>query len=146
MSRLLSLGRYSTMNWTRLILTVSLLANVALIAVFAFRESQRFLWESEAPRWAKYAGAMQAHADFGNGVRRFYRAVPAASVNERAMFTGEHDGTAEVWTHLYFNGQGVDSRRTAEAYVDAYNKRMRGYIADPNSYKLNGLSANQRDD
>ena len=71
------------MKRTRVILTLSLLLNVVLLGALAYREIQRLAWEFEAPSWARFAGSMQAHADFGNGVRRIYRPTLAASADDR---------------------------------------------------------------
>jgi hypothetical protein len=131
---------------SQFILTLSVLLNVVLLAILAYREVnyriQRFLWESGAPSWARYAGSMQAHADFGNGVRRIYRPTLAAP-HDRARFTGEHEGDAEVWSWLYHSELGEASRAEAESFTDGYNRRMRNYIADPDSYEPNGLAATQ---
>ncbi len=58
--------------------TVSLFLNVLLLFTLLVRKGQRWLVdkfqvEMEAPSWATFAGNMQASADYGNGVRRFYR-------------------------------------------------------------------------
>jgi hypothetical protein len=130
---------------TRVILTLSLLLNAVLLGVLAYREVnfriQRFLWESEAPGWAKYAGAMQAVADYGNGVRRFYRPTLAKETSAKASFTGQLDQGAEVWTWIYFDNMGEASRSSALAYTDAYNARMLNFIKDPASYERNGVAA-----
>ena len=131
------------MKRRRLILAVSMLLNVVLLGALAYREVQFAIQRWEAQAWARYAGSMQAHADFGNGVRRFYHPTLAASTNDRGGFTGERDGDAEVWSFLYHAELGEASRATAELFADAYNKRMRNYIADPASYKPNGLAANR---
>lgn len=134
-----------TLKPRRRILALSLLMNAALVIAFAAREVhhrvQRFLWESDAPSWAGYAGSMQAHADFGNGVRRFYRPTPAASLDARSAFTGHRDGQAEIWSWVYYPSLGEAARASAESFADAYNKRMKNYIADPGSYEPNGLAA-----
>jgi hypothetical protein len=130
---------------TRIILTLSLLLNAVLLGVLAYREVnfriQRFLWESEAPGWAKYAGAMQAVADYGNGLRRFYRPTLAKDTSARASFTGELDQGAEVWTWIYYENMGEASRSSAVAFTDAYNARMLNFIKDPESYEKNGVAA-----
>jgi hypothetical protein len=130
---------------TRLILTLSLLLNAILLGVLACREVnlriQRLLQESDAPGWAKYAGAMQAVADYGNGVRRFYRPTLAKDTSARASFTGELDQGAEVWTWIYYESVGEASRSSAVAFIDAYNARMRNFIKDPASYEKNGVAA-----
>ena len=81
------------MKRTRVILALSLLLNAILLGTLTYREMsfriQRSLWESEAPNWAKYAGGMQAVADYGNGVRRFYRPTLAKDISENAAFTGQ---------------------------------------------------------
>lgn len=129
----------------RRILALSLLMNAALVIAFASREVhyriQRFVWESGAPSWAGYAGSMQAHADFGNGVRRFYRPTPEASSEARSAFTGDRDGQAEIWSWVYYPSLGEAARASAESFADAYNKRMKNYIADPGSYEPTGLAA-----
>lgn len=131
------------MRRTQIILTLSLLLNAILLVTLAYRETnfriQRFLWESEAPSWAKYAGGMQAVADYGNGVRRFYRPTFAKDTGVSASFTGQLDQGAEVWTWIYY-GTGA-SQASATAYTDAYNARMLDFIKDPAAYGKNGVAA-----
>lgn len=133
------------MKSRRFILTLSLLLNLVLLAVLGYREVnshiQRLLWETDVPSWARYAGAMQAIADFGNGVRRIYRPTLATQTNDRPRFTGEHDGDAEVWSWLYYGEMGEASRAAAESFADGYNRRMRNYIANPSSYQPHQLAA-----
>lgn len=135
------------MKGTQLIFNLSLLLNLVLGGLLIYREvhfrTQQFAWEAEAPNWAKYAGAMQAHADFGNGVRRVYRAMLSSSSNSRAGFTGEHEGIAQVWSWTYHGELGNANRAAAESFTDAYNNRMRDYIANPNLYEPNRLAATQ---
>jgi hypothetical protein len=119
--------------------------NAILLGALAYREInfriQRFMWESEVPGWAKYAGAMQAVADYGNGVRRFYRPIFAKDTSARASFTGQLDQGAEVWTWIYYQDTGDASKSAAVAYTDAYNARMLNFIKDPTSYEKNGVAA-----
>ena len=129
--------------------TISLLTNVVLLYVIFVRESQnrlaRFYMEQESPSWAAYAGAMQAIADFGNGVRRFYRPTLTEDTRARSSFTGQLDQGAQVWSWIYFGNLGEPSRLSAIAYTDAYNARMLKFIQDPSSYSRNGAAATQPD-
>jgi len=125
--------------------TLSLVLNVVLLAALTYREVnfriQRFSRESDARGWARFAGSMQAHADYGNGVRRIYRPTLATSTSDRCGFTGDREGDAEVWSWLYHAELGEASRAAAESFADAYNKLMRKYMADPDSYEPHGVAA-----
>jgi len=134
------------MNRTRRILVASFAINLALLAALAFLGFRIWLSNSEMDAWARYAGKMQAHADFGNGVRRFYRPTVAKSIEDRGGFDGEHDGDAEIWSWIVYAGLGSSSQRSAEAFTEAYNRRMREYIAKPELYKPHGVAANRSAD
>jgi hypothetical protein len=140
--------RSSTLKRSRAILTLSLLLNGILLGVLAYREVnvriQRMSWESESPGWAKYAGAMQAVADYGNGVRRLYRATLAKDAGVKASFTGQVDRGAEVWTWIYYEEMGDASRAAAAAFTEAYNARMLNFMKDPGAYSRNGVAARRR--
>jgi len=123
------------MRLRRLLVAVSLLLNAALLLELYFREQPHridgFTWDAQAPAWAAYAGRMQAERHFAGGVRRLYRPAPAASFDDRCGFTGTREGEAEVWTWVYHPDSGDAARSSAEAFADAYNQRMRKYLADP---------------
>ena len=126
--------------------TVSLALNMLLLAALLAREGQhlllRFQMETEAPSWAKYAGAMQAVADYGNGVRRLYRPALATDVgSHQTSFTGRTEDGVEVWSWTYYANGGECSRLCAEAYADAYDARMRNFIKHPRTYANNGVAA-----
>ncbi len=125
--------------------SVSLILNALLLFALLAREGQhmllRFQTETEAPSWATYAGAMQAVADYGNGVRRFYRPTLANDTSARSSFTGQIDQGAEVWSWTYFGNMGEASRLSAVAFTDAYNARMLNFLKDPASYAHNGVAA-----
>lgn len=55
---------------------------------------EQMQWEGEVSSMAGYAAALQAHADFRNGVLRQYQLTE----DGRAAFTGRHDGPFEVWS------------------------------------------------
>jgi hypothetical protein len=127
--------------------TASLILNGILLLALAAREGQhmllRFQMETEAPHWAKYAGAMQAIADFGNGVRRFYRPTLGTDSTTKASYTGQLDHGAEVWSWIYYRNLGESSRLSAVAYTEAYNARMMNFIKEPESYRANGAAASE---
>jgi len=129
----------------RWILVASLLLNAALLSTLAYLEAQhrvqRALRDLVAGSWARYAGAMQAHADFGNGVRRLYRPTPATLPNERSGFTGTREGDAEVWSWVYHREPWGGDRASAESFADGYNQRMKKDLADPASYEPHGPAA-----
>jgi hypothetical protein len=117
------------------LLRVSLLLNAGLLLAggvgYAAYRFEKIWWETEAPPWAGYAGSMQAGADFGNDVRRYYRLTAATSAGDRATDTGERDGVAEIWTWPYYPSLGDASRASNAAFVDSYNRRMRHLMAGP---------------
>jgi hypothetical protein len=127
--------------------TISLLANVILLVALFTREAEnrlgRFQMEHEAPSWAGYAGAMQAIADYGNGVRRFYRPTFTNDLRAKSSFTGQFDQGAEVWSWIYFGDMGEASRLSAVAFTEAYNARMMNFMKDPSSFTRNGAAATQ---
>ena len=122
------------MKLQRLIAIISVLLNAALLIEVYFsrsHETDPLVSEAQVSGWAGYAGAKQAEADFGRGVRRVYRAAPAASCDDRGGFTGERDGAAEIWACVYHPGLGEADRIGADAFAGAYNETMRGYLAGP---------------
>lgn len=127
--------------------TCSLVLNALLLIFLLFREGQhwliRFQSETEAPGWARYAGAMQAIADYGNGVRRLYRPIQSSEAVQKAKFTGEIEHGAQVWTWIYHEQLGEAARQSALAFTDGYNARMRNFIDDPQSYSSNASAATQ---
>ena len=137
----------SALKRRRIILWLSMLLNAVLLAVLAGREisfrHQASLWDAQAPAWARYAGTMQAIADYGNGVRRIYRPTLPNDLPARGPFTGQVDQGCEVWAWIYYEELGEASRSSAVAFTDAYNKRMRNCIKDPELCDRNRAAATQ---
>jgi hypothetical protein len=81
---------------------------------------------SEVLGFATYAGAIQAHVDFGNGVRRQYElfAESGAGISRRG-FSGRHDGTSEIWQWTYYPSLGQNHWFANRTFVDMYNSKMK---------------------
>lgn len=98
--------------------------------------------EMEVQNWARFAGGMQAVADYGNGVRRIYRPVLNDKLETRSSFTGQHDDRgAEIWSWVYYSESSAMSRIGAEAFTAAYDRRMRGFMDDPKSFDMKRFAA-----
>jgi hypothetical protein len=136
--------------------TVSILINCLLalaVSLLGFELLMEHLYvELQVTSMSRYAGALQASADFGNGVRRFYRPTPAKDTSAGPTFTGERDRGVEVWSQpfcsvswmVYLIDQADKTR--AEAFADAYNARMRDFIKNPAKYDPHGEAATQSAD
>jgi uncharacterized membrane protein len=115
---------------------VSLCLNVilllALAAGYEYVRFERISWQMEGPHWATYAGTMQCIADHDSGTTRFYRmvTVPATDGKAERKFTGERQDGAEVWSWPWYSNLGEPSRASSQAFVDAYNRRMKSFLAE----------------
>lgn len=87
---------------------------------------------------AGYAAAMQAYADFANGVLRQYELVPDEN---RAKFTGRHDGPFEVWTWPYFPSLGRGDIYATQRFVEIYNLKMRYMQRNPAAFDPHEMGA-----
>ncbi len=105
---------------------------LALAAGYGNLRFQRVLWETEGPHWASYAGTMQCIADHDGGVTRFYRMVTVSATDGKgeSKFTGERENGVEVWSWPWHSTLGEPSRASTQAFVDAYNRRMKNFVAD----------------
>jgi hypothetical protein len=111
-------------------LFVNVVLLFALAAEHARLHFERISWEMEAPSWATYAGTMQCISDEGYGVRRFYRLVPVNNGNGKSVFTGERDNGTEIWSWPSYPDLGEASLAANQAFVEAYNRRMRSFLAN----------------
>jgi hypothetical protein len=118
------------------LLAVSLSLNGILILVLAFGYTyfryQRVMWEMEGPVWAMIAGTMQCIADHDTGTTRYYRlvAVPVTEGKAERKFTGEHEDGVEIWAWPWYANLGEASRMSQQAFVDAYNGRMKNFVRE----------------
>jgi hypothetical protein len=94
-------------------------------------------WEQAMFGVATYAGAMQADADFRNGVLRFYELTP----DTKAEDTHRKDGPFEVWTRTYYPNLGHAHEFAEQRFVEMYNEKMRYMHAHPERFDPNGDSA-----
>jgi len=96
-----------TSRWSRRtilllsVLCISLLGNAGLLGRAWWTNQQ---WEMAMNGIASYAAAMQAHADFANGVRRQYE----LSEGEKSGYTHRNDGPFEVWQWTYYPNPSIN--------------------------------------
>jgi hypothetical protein len=127
---------YSAMKNRNWLLIVSLWLNAILLLALAvgygYFRFQRVWWEMEGPQWATYAGTMQCIADHDNGVSRYYRMVTVVATGGKAgsTFTGDREHGVEVWSWPWYSNLGEASRVSTQAFVDAYNCRMKNFVKD----------------
>jgi hypothetical protein len=118
----------------RAVIVALVIANVVLFLICAGRELQhreeKFLWDYEAPPWARYAGTMQAEAHAEHGTFRFLRLTTVTNGPGECADTGERENGIEIWSWSYYPSMGEASRACNQAYVDGYNARMKTAIAD----------------
>jgi hypothetical protein len=113
---------------------------------------EHFYVETQVTSMSRYAGKLQASADFGNGVRRFYRPTLASDTNARSAFTGEREEGVEVWSWTYYSASWMvclidqADKASAEAFADTYNAQMRNFIKNPAKYDPHGEAATQSAD
>ncbi len=122
------------MQYRKWILGCSLFLNGILVVALAFGYQylrfERIGWEWEAPAWATYAGTMDCIASHDNGVRRFYQLVTVTTGEAKMAFTGERYNGVEIWSWPTYPGLGEASQAANQAFVEAYNRRMRNFLAD----------------
>lgn len=120
-------------KWTLIVsLCLNAILLLALAAGYEYFRLQRLWWEMEGPPWAMYAGTMQCIADHDGGITRYYRMVTVSGTDGKAerKFTGEHEDGVEVWSWPWYSNLGEASRASTQTYVDAYNRRMRSFVAE----------------
>jgi hypothetical protein len=118
-------------NW---ILVASLWLNaillLAIAAGYLYLRFEQMQWELEGPHWATYAGTMQCIADHGAGNRRLYRLQIVTSDKGERQFTGDRENGIDIWSWPWYPNLGEASRASNQEFVDAYNRRMKNFIAE----------------
>jgi hypothetical protein len=128
---------------------LSLMLNLLFVLAFLLGAGWLRFFQTETVMdvysWASYAGVMQACADDGVGERRFYRPM-LTDLNGpgRSHFTGQTEQGERVWTWPYYQLYGYSGKAGADAFTNAYNRRMLNFISNPKSFQAAGVSATQR--
>ena len=104
----------------------------------------RFWWENRLAEdsafgFAAYAGAMQAHADYRNGVLRQYELI----ADSHTGFTGQRDGPFEVWGWNFYPSLGRIDRIANEAFVEVYDKKMKFMQQHPEQFQPDETGAHK---
>lgn len=129
-------------NRRRLLLViVLLLTNVTTAALLARSWWVDWMAQNELYGFATYAGAMQAHADYANGVHRQYELV----ADTRSGFTGRHDGPFEVWRWTYYPDLGQSHLRANQAFVEMYNTKMRFMLQHPDEFRADEMGGHNEE-
>ncbi|HXE55399.1 MAG TPA: hypothetical protein VN541_20410 [Tepidisphaeraceae bacterium] len=118
-------------------LLVILLAitNLATASLFAHTWFDGWIARDELYGFATYAGSMQAHADYCNGVLREYE----LSAGGHSDFTGRRDGPFQIWRWTYYPDLGRNNRFANQAFVQAYNSRMKFMQAHPDEWRADEM-------
>ena len=122
------------LNRTKVILSALLIASVlgnAALLLRAWWTNQR--WEMAIYGMSSFAGALQAHADFRNGVRRQYE----LSTDGKVEYTRRNDGPFEVWKWPYYPDSSVLGHGDAfgnDSFVQTYNAKMKAMNEHPERF------------
>jgi hypothetical protein len=108
-----------------------ILANVSLLVRSWWVNNQ---WEQEMYGMATYTGAMQADADFRNGILRLFELV----ADTKSEDTHRKDGPFEVWTWTWYPDLGHANEFAEERFVEMYDEKMRYMYAHPEKFNPNG--------
>jgi hypothetical protein len=118
------------------LLILSLLGNAALLMRSWWTNQE---WETEAVGMASYAGAMQALADFHDGVLRQYE----LSEGDETGYTQRNDGPFEIWHWPYHPSLGHGHVFSSQRFVEMYNSKMRYMHEHPDGFNFNGNGAHR---
>jgi hypothetical protein len=130
-------------NRRRLLLVILLvLTNVTTAVLLVRLWWTNWLAQNELYGFATYAGAMQAHADYGNGVRRQYELV----ADIRSGFTSRHDGPFGVWRWTYYPNLGQSKLFANKAFVETYNSKMKFMQQHPEQFRPDEVCAHNPQD
>jgi hypothetical protein len=109
------------------LLILSLMGNLVMIGRSWLLN---FQWETEMEVMAGYAAAIQARADFENGVRRQYE----LSLDGKTEYLHRNDGAFEVWSYAYYPILGHGHVFGEQRYVEVYNSKMRYMYQHPERF------------